>query len=146
MTVVIRDARADDAPAIAPLLETLGYASDPDLIRQRWATLLKTDPTARVLVGEVDGQVLGVAALHVTPVLHRPTPVGRVTALAVLPASQGTGVGRALIEAAERHFAATGLERIEITSGLSHRPAYDFYRHLGYEDHGLRFAKAISPA
>ena len=129
MTVVIRDARADDAPAIAPLLETLGYASDPAMIRQRWATLLKTDPTARVLVGEVDGQVLGVATLHVTPVLHRPTPVGRVTALAVLPASQGTGV-----------------ERIEITSGLSHRPAYDFYRHLGYEDHGLRFAKAISPA
>ena len=146
MTVIVRDARGDDAAAIAPLLEALGYPSEPAVIRERWMALLKADASARVLVGEVEGRVLGVATLHVTPVLHRPTAVGRVTALAVLPASQGTGVGRALIEASERHFAAAGLERIEITSGISHRPAYDFYRHLGYEDHGLRFAKTIRPA
>jgi ribosomal protein S18 acetylase RimI-like enzyme len=67
-----------------------------------------------------------------------------VTALAVHPAAQGTGVGRRLIEEAERHFVSLGLERVEVTSGLIHRPAYDFYRHLGYEDHGLRFAKRLA--
>lgn len=144
MNVVVRDARVEEAAALAPLLATLGYPTEPAVMRERFRALLETDATARILVGLVDGQVLGMATLHVTPVLHRPTPVGRVTALAVLPAAQGTGVGRALLEASERHFSVLGLERVEITSGLSHRPAYDFYRHLGYEDHGLRFAKAIA--
>ena len=66
-----------------------------------------------------------------------------MTALAVLPASRRAGVGRQLIEACERHFAALGLERIEVTSGPLHEQAYAFYRRLGYEDQGLRFAKQI---
>ncbi len=141
--VAVRDVRPEDAAALAPLLAALGYPEEPALIRERCEALLRADPTARILVGTVDGQVLGMATLHVTPVIHRATAVGRVTALAVLPAAQGTGVGRRLMEASERHFAALGLRRVEVTSGLIHRPAYDFYRHLGYEDHGLRFAKPI---
>jgi GNAT superfamily N-acetyltransferase len=143
-TITVRDARAEDAESLAPLLETLGYATEPAVIRERCAALLASDPTARILVGSVNDRVLGVATLHVTPVVHRPTAVGRVTALAVHPAAQGTGVGRRLIEEAERHFVSLGLERVEVTSGLIHRPAYDFYRHLGYEDHGLRFAKRLA--
>jgi GNAT superfamily N-acetyltransferase len=143
-TITVRDARAEDAESLAPLLEALGYATEPAVIRERCAALLASDPTARILVGSVNDRVLGVATLHVTPVVHRPTAVGRVTALAVHPAAQGTGVGRRLIEEAERHFVSLGLERVEVTSGLIHRPAYDFYRHLGYEDHGLRFAKRLA--
>ena len=95
---------------------------------------------------QVDGEpsVLGLMTLHVTPVIHRATPVGRITVLVVAPDAQGTGVGRALVEAAERHFLALGLERVEVTSGLTHVPAYDFYRHLGYQDHGVRFARVLA--
>lgn len=144
--VLVRDARDDDADALAPVLATLGYPTAPDAIRARCRALLANDATARILVGVVDGRVLGVATLHVTPVIHRATGVGRITALAVLPEAQGSGVGRHLVEASERHFASLGLARIEVTSGLSHRPAYDFYRHLDYEDHGVRFAKALAGA
>jgi len=69
--------------------------------------------------------------------------VGRITALAVLPSSQHAGVGRRLIEASEQHFAALGLERIEVTSGPLHEQAYAFYRRLGYQDQGVRFAKPM---
>jgi ribosomal protein S18 acetylase RimI-like enzyme len=141
--VIVRDAHDDDAEALAPLLATLGYPTTADMARTRCRALLATDVTARILVGVVDGRVLGVATLHVTPVVHRPTGVGRITALVVLPEAQGSGVGRRLVEASERHFEAEGLERIEVTSGVSHRDAYDFYRHLGYQDHGVRFAKAL---
>lgn len=143
--VVVREAVAGDADAMAPLFATLGYPMAPALVRERCDALRRDDATARILVGVVQGAVVGVATLHVTPVVHRPTGVGRVTALAVLPAAQGSGVGRRLIEASERHFAALGLRRVEITSGLGHGPAYDFYRHLGYGDHGLRFAKELAP-
>lgn len=141
--IVIRDARVEDADALAPLLATLGYPADASAVRDRYRRVLETDPTARVLVGTYRDRVAGVATLHVTPMIHRPTAVGRITVLVVAPESQGTGVGRRLVEAAERHFAALGLERVEVTSGVSHRPAYDFYRRLGYEDHGVRFAKPL---
>lgn len=141
--IVIRDARVEDADDLAPLLATLGYPAEPALVRDRYRQLLESDPTARVLVGIRHGRVAGVATLHVTPMLHRPTSVGRITVLVVAPDVQGTGVGRRLVEAAEWHFEALGLERVEVTSGVTHRPAYDFYRRLGYQDHGVRFAKPL---
>jgi ribosomal protein S18 acetylase RimI-like enzyme len=141
--VVVRDARPDDADALVPLLAALGYPAAADVIRARMSDLRRADATGRVIVASVDGCISGFATLHVTPVLHRGTGVGRVTALAVLPASRHAGVGRQLIEASERHFAALGLERIEVTSGPSHERAYSFYRRLGYEDHGVRFAKQM---
>jgi ribosomal protein S18 acetylase RimI-like enzyme len=142
--VVVRDARPDDGEALVPLLAALGYPAEASVIATRLGELLRIDPRGRVLVASVDGLVSGVAVLHVTPVLHRNTGVGRVTALAVLPSSQRAGVGRRLIEASERHFATLGLERIEVTSGPLHEQAYAFYRRLGYRDQGVRFAKPIA--
>lgn len=144
--VIVRDARDDDADALAPLLATLGYPTAPSVVMARCRRLLHEDATARILVGVRGGRVLGVATLHVTPVIHRSTGVGRITALVVASDAQGTGVGRQLVDAAERHFQAVGIERVEVTSGTSHRPAYDFYRRLGYEDHGVRFAKPLGQA
>jgi ribosomal protein S18 acetylase RimI-like enzyme len=141
---VVRDARPDDAEALVPLLTALGYPAEADVIGARLSELLRTDPSGRVFVATVDGLVSGVAVLHVTPALHRSTGVGRVTALAVLPSAQRAGVGGRLLEACERHFTALGLERIEITSGPLHEQAYGFYRRHGYQDQGVRFAKAIA--
>jgi GNAT superfamily N-acetyltransferase len=141
--VLIRDAILDDAPALAPLLAVLGYPADAPTIRARLERLLAGGPVDRVLVAEVGGGLQGFAALHGTPTLHRPGVVGRVTGLAVSGDRHGRGVGRLLVEAAEAHFRALGAERMEITSGPAHDPAHDFYRHLGYEDQGVRFAKSL---
>jgi ribosomal protein S18 acetylase RimI-like enzyme len=144
MTVVaVRDAGPEDAEALVPLLTALGYPTKAAVIGQRLNELLRTDPTGRVLVASVDGRISGFAVLHVTPVLHRLTGVGRVTALAVLPSARRASVGKQLIDACERHFTALGLERIEVTSGPLHEQAYSFYRRLGYQDQGVRFAKRI---
>jgi ribosomal protein S18 acetylase RimI-like enzyme len=139
----VRDAVPDDAPALAPLLTVLGYPTEPGVLRERLTGLLAEDRTARVLLAAVGDQVLGFITLHATPVLHRSTPVGRITALAVAPGHQGLGVGRRLVEAAEAHFASLGFRRIEVTSGTTHQRAYAFYRRLGYEDQGVRFARVL---
>jgi GNAT superfamily N-acetyltransferase len=125
-------------------MAALGYPADADVIRLRLTDLLRTDPTGRVIVAAVDGRVSGFAVLHATPALHRQTGVGRVTALAVLPSVQRAGVGRLLLEACERHFAGLGLQRVEVTSGPLHERAYSFYRRLGYQDQGVRFAKRLA--
>jgi ribosomal protein S18 acetylase RimI-like enzyme len=142
--VAVRDAELEDAESLVPLLAALGYPAAADVIRARLSDLLRNDPSGRVLVASVDRQVSGFAVLHVTPVLHRNTGVGRVTALAVMPSVQRAGVGKQLIEACERHFTALGIERIEVTSGPLHEQAYSFYRRLGYEDQGVRFAKSMA--
>jgi GNAT superfamily N-acetyltransferase len=146
VVIDIRDATSGDADALVPLLAALDYPADAATIAQRLARLTERDPTSRVLVAIHDGVVAGFATLHATPVLHRPTAVGRITGIAVLPSLMGSGIGRALVQAAEAHFAAQGLSRLEVTSGTTHVPAYEFYRHLGYADAGVRFAKELVPS
>jgi GNAT superfamily N-acetyltransferase len=139
----VRDAALADAEALSPLLADLGYPASPAIVRQRLIALLHDDPTARVLVAVRGEAIIGFATLHATPVLHRPTPVARVTALVVSPSAQGSGAGRALMAAAERHFMETGYGRVEVTSGPTHAPAHDFYRHIGYQDQGIRLAREL---
>jgi GNAT superfamily N-acetyltransferase len=142
--IFVRDVVPGDAEALAPLLDALGYPTSPDTFRERLADLRRADRTGHVLGAfDPDGRALGFITLHSTPVLHRPTAVGRITALVVDPRAHRTGVGRRLVEEGERLCREAGLQRIEVTSGVSHVAAYDFYRHLGYEDHGLRFAKPL---
>jgi ribosomal protein S18 acetylase RimI-like enzyme len=141
--IVIRDGTVEDAEELASLLDTLGYPADPPTVRARLGALRAADPMGRLIVAVAGGQVIGFAMLHCTPVLHRPTPVGRITAVAVKPEAQGRGVGRELLRAAESYFESLGLLRIEVTSGPSHVAAHLFYRRHGYLDQGVRFAKAL---
>jgi GNAT superfamily N-acetyltransferase len=144
--VTVRDAVSADASAIVPLLEALGYPTEAPTVAARIESLRAADPTGRLIVAELGSRIVGFVTVHITPVLHRPTSVGRITGLAVLPEARGTGAGRALVEAAEAHCRDAGLSRIEVTSGLTHTAAYQFYAHLGYDNHGVRFAKALTPA
>ena len=141
--VIIRDAADADAAGLGPLLETLGYPADAESIAERLRAQRAADPTGRVLIALDGPEIVGFAVLHSTPALHRPTAVGRITAIAVTSSRQGRGVGRELLRAAEDHFRAQGLGRIEVTSGPTHQKAYEFYRRLGYEDQGVRFAKNL---
>jgi GNAT superfamily N-acetyltransferase len=74
-------------------------------------------------------------------VLHRAGPVGRVTALVVEASSRGCGIGRALMEAAERWTAEQGCVLIEVTSNQRRVDAHRFYEKLGYERTSFRFSR-----
>jgi len=143
MSLVIRDGSPDDAPGLSPVFAALGYPVDAPTLRARLARMVADDPTARILVAADGASIVGCACLHESPMPHRPTPVGRITVLAVLEDARGTGAGRQLVEAAEAHFVKRGIARVEVTSGDHHAAAHSFYRHLGYADNGIRFAKAL---
>jgi GNAT superfamily N-acetyltransferase len=83
--------------------------------------------------------------VHVTPVLHRPTPVGRLTALVVTERARHGGIGRALVAAAERLLAARGCALVEVTSNRRLTDAHAFYGRLGYDTTSLRFKKDLAP-
>jgi ribosomal protein S18 acetylase RimI-like enzyme len=143
MTVTIRDGSAGDAAGLVPAFAALGYPVEAATLRERLTAMFADDHTARLLVASDESGILGFACLHETPMPHRPTHVGRITAIAVLDQARGSGAGRMLAEAAEAHFRSRGIARIEVTSGDNHAPAHTFYRHLGYSDNGIRFSKAL---
>jgi GNAT superfamily N-acetyltransferase len=137
----IRSAVPSDAPILSKLLTELGYPSSDKLISERLHKM--NSAGEQVLVAVRNGNVLGLLTTHVTPVLHRPTPVGRLTALVVTKDERGKGIGRALVATAERMLKAKGCDLIEVTSNIQLEQAHLFYKRLGYEATSLRFKKTL---
>ena len=136
--LAIRPARPADAAAIAALLAETRFPADEADVAARLPAL-KKEP---VLVAE-RGAVIGFLTWHVTPVLHRPAPVGRITMLEVAADERRRGVGRALVEAACERFRAKGCGLVEVTSNADLTGAHNFYRALGFERTSYRFAKQL---
>ena len=79
LPVTVRDATEADLPPMQTLLGELGYVVDVQTLHRRFRAFSRAGEQA--LVAERDGHVIGLATLHITPVLHRAGAVGRVTAM-----------------------------------------------------------------
>lgn len=140
-TIDIRDARAADVPALVALVAELGYPTPEATMAVRLDAM--NSAGEKVLVAERGGDIVGLLTVHVTPVLHRPTAVGRLTALVVAERARGAGVGRSLVAAAEHLLAARGCALVEVTSNQRRTDAHAFYQRLGYDATSLRFKKDL---
>lgn len=138
----IRFARTSDVPELARLFSELGYEIAHDVLAKRLAAFHAAGEQAFVAADDSSGdRLFGVATLHATPVLHRAGPVGRVTALVVDATFRGRGIGRALMESAERWAVERGCVLLEVTSNQRRVDAHSFYEGLGYERTSFRFAR-----
>jgi ribosomal protein S18 acetylase RimI-like enzyme len=137
--LTIRELAASDLPQVAPLLAELGYPVDEQTLRERFTQFTAQGENA--IVAERDAQIIGLLTLHVTPVLHRPGSVGRITTLVVAGSAQDQGVGRALMNEAEGMLWTRGCVLIEVTSNIKRSAAHAFYEKLGYEKTSYRFGK-----
>ena len=138
--LIIREARPRDAEAIAELVAALGYEVTAADIRRRLASLGKSEAPA--LVADRNG-VVGCLTWHVTMVIHRPRPVGRITMMVVAEAARGGGIGAALVGEAEARLKAAGCGLIEVTSNVKRLRAHAFYERLGFERTSYRFARTL---
>jgi GNAT superfamily N-acetyltransferase len=57
--------------------------------------------------------------------------------------AQGQGIGRMLVEAAEKWMREAGCKLVEVTSNDRKTAAHAFYRHMGYERTSTRFARKL---
>jgi N-acetylglutamate synthase-like GNAT family acetyltransferase len=133
--VSIRAAGEGDVAAIAALVRE-AYAAYVPLIGREPAPVT-ADHGSLVAAGEAwvaerEGEVVGVLVLR---------PEGRALLLenvAVSPAWQGRGIGRALIAFAEQHGRELGLAEVTLYTNEQMRDNLLLYPRLGFEETGRR--------
>ena len=137
----IRDAKPSDSPRLVELIHELGHEIDEKSVRKNLGKLKKTGE--KPLVATLDKKVVGLCGIGCRVVIHRPAPLGRITALVVAKEAQDHGIGRMLVEAAEQTLRKAGCQILEVTSNDRRTAAHAFYRHLGFERTSMRFMKTL---
>jgi N-acetylglutamate synthase-like GNAT family acetyltransferase len=138
--LTIRDASADDAQSLARLVGQLGYPAESAALAER-VNRLTSSPADRLVVAELDGHVVGLVSIHVSLVLEYDEPAAKLGALAVDERYRRRGIGEALVAAMEDEARVRGCRLIYLTSAQPRSDAHAFYRRIGFDETGLRFAK-----
>jgi GNAT superfamily N-acetyltransferase len=135
--VHVRDAVDDDVSALCTLWSDLCKPGDSqgealEARMGRAVTRWDADADSRVLVAELDGDVVGCAFLRtglVSPVDD--DHVVHVSHLQVDPAASRHGVGRSLVEAATTWAEQRGVESLVVATAANDRDANRFLARLG---------------
>ena len=145
--LTIRAAKINDAAALGQLMCELGYETSDADMRQRLESILG-DARCRTFLAEINNQICGMIGT-LTHISHEHNdPSGKIIALVVSKKQRGSGIGRALVAAAEQDFAHHGVIQVSLTTRFSREEAHQFYESLGYTRTGFRFAKdlpAVAP-
>ena len=144
MITTLRAVRREDAARLVVLLDQLGYPTDLAAVHERLDYWLD-DPSSSLVGADVDGELVGVAALHFIPMLEVTGRFARLVALVVDDRCRGQGVGRQLVTAAEERARDAGCVKLEVTSSRRRDRAHAFYRGLGYEDLCATSARFLKP-
>lgn len=135
MNVVFRKAKPEDAPDCISLR---GKTRENAFSVEQLAALGITPDTWRATID--DGSVPGYVATidnELVGYCFGDRQTGEIVVLALLPAHEGNGLGKALLDLTVDHFRNLGFERLFL--GCSTDPnarSYGFYRHLGWRSTG----------
>jgi predicted N-acetyltransferase YhbS len=129
--MTLRKARPGDAGRLCEInADALGYEMPPEATWARLLSILE-NPAHFLYVAEEGGRVVGyIHACAFDALFYQ--PLKYVVALAVDPARQGRGAGRALMCACEAWARADGCAGVRLASGADRAGAHAFYRRLGY--------------
>jgi ribosomal protein S18 acetylase RimI-like enzyme len=130
-----RSAEADDAAALARLNAAFNDTSDPP--EQIAARLRDPRRVETPIFAEIDGQIVGFAAVRIVPSILYAEPQAELTELYVEAEYRRRGVGRALIDHAVRLAREAGADALLVLTGLDNEEAQRLYHATGFEDYGL---------
>lgn len=123
--VTIRAAQLSDVDV---LMEIENKAFPTDRLNHKAMRRSLRSPTISVLAAVEDGRAIGYALLH----RRRGSSVVHLASIAVAAASGRKGLGRALLEAAEREAAQHGARRVRLEARPDNEAARALYARAGY--------------
>ena len=145
----VRPATDADLPAV------LSLDAQPDLDdgcvlpiidARRLFARFKQYPDYTLYVADRGGLIVGSFALLVMDNLgHLGRPSAVVEDVAVAPATQGRGVGRAMMDFARHKSAEKGCYKLTLSSNARRERAHAFYESLGFERYGYCFRLDLAP-
>lgn len=135
----VREMRDDDIDQVIALWHSAGVArpwNDPAID----IAFARRGPHSTILVIDMDGRI--VASAMVGEDGHR----GWVHYVAAAPEHQGTGLGRAVMDAAEDWLRHRGVWKVQLLIRAGNERVRQFYERLGYHDTGsVCFQKVVRP-
>jgi GNAT superfamily N-acetyltransferase/heme-degrading monooxygenase HmoA len=128
----LRSATPADADAVAAMAGELGYPTEPEVMRQR-LEIVGSEPDELVLVAEtVDRRPVG--WVHVFSAIRlESAPYAEIGGLVVTESARNSGMGHALLTAAEAWARDRKLADMRIRSNVLRERAHRFYARCGYE-------------
>ena len=130
---MLRDLKTTDVAAICEInKETLGYSFSLEETASQLARLSKD--SHHFLLGYEDStshDILGYVHAEVYESLYS-KPGFNILALAVLPQTQGQGIGKTLLQGLEQETKRRGYEFIRLNSADHRLGAHAFYEKVGY--------------
>ncbi len=146
-SLIYREVQLADTPFLIPLMEQLGYSIDTTIMRENIQKYIQL-PNQKAWVVEKSGQIVGCIAVAITNYFHRPSSFLRIIAMIVDRLERRSGIGRNLIDLAEKFAQDQGCSHIELTSGMHRKKlgSHEFYQSLGYielNDTKKYFAKKL---
>ena len=132
----IRPATAADVEAMIGLLTTL-FSLEADFcpepaVQRRGLRMLLAQPSACVLVAAMDGEVAGMCTCQLVVSTAEGGFSGLVEDMVVADSRRGSGIGRALLDAARAWAVTHGATRLQLLADADNAPALDFYHHVGW--------------
>ena len=154
--IAIRDATADDFPAIATLLPRLAdvvlpaWRTPDEVIRAEAAALQSAmedpSPDGAIFVAQVDGAIAGFIYLVALSDYFRGEAHSHISMLAVAATATGRGVSSRLMAKAEAWSREQGHTMITLNVFHDNEHAKAVYAHFGYRPETLRYVKNLPPA
>jgi predicted N-acetyltransferase YhbS len=128
--LLIRPARLEDAAAIANLSTELGYPSSEGEMKRRMEKLLQS-AAYFLVVAEQESRVIGWVAAERRLLLESGERAD-IVGLIVTENARRSGIGLALVNAAEAWAIQQGLRTMAVRSSVARIESHPFYERLGY--------------
>lgn len=134
LPTLVRGVRLDDVPDLVTLCRQLGYPAEERAMHDRVDRLMSRPQVHRVVVVPSPGDdrhLLGVMHATRREVLESDDFV-EISGLVVDERERRAGVGRALVQAAERWARDLGVGAVRLRSNAVREDAHVFYERLGF--------------
>jgi GNAT superfamily N-acetyltransferase len=147
--LTIRPASVADLPAVLGAYLAAGIDEPGETLPPADAAVILSRfqryPDYTLYIAESEGVFVGSYALLIMDNLgHGGAPSGVVEDVAVLPAWQGRGAGRAMMQHAMAVCGDRGCYKLTLSSNAKRSGAHGFYEHLGFERHGYSFLVPVT--